>query len=157
MLSALWIFGLVDSPAAGAAPVVLPPNNALTAEQLGVIVNDDDQLSVAIPNSPTGVTGTQGQRASSSVQVDVSGFDNTRTMGALSFTFYDSSGNVLPSGSIQTNAAGDFSKYFAGSDLGGAFVLHAVFTVTGDTSRIASCDVTLTNSAGTTKAPRISF
>ena len=117
----------------------------------------NDQLSVAIPNSPTGVTGTQGQRASSSVQVDVSGFDNTRTMGALSFTFYDSSGNVLPSGSIQTNAAGDFSKYFAGSDLGGAFVLHAVFTVTGDTSRIASCDVTLTNSAGTTKAPRISF
>jgi hypothetical protein len=89
--------------------------------------------------------------------VDVTGFDNTRSIGALAFTFYDSSGNVLPSGSIQTNAAGDFAKYFSGSDLGGAFILRAVFPVTGDTSRIASCDVTLANSAGTTKAPRISF
>jgi hypothetical protein len=116
-----------------------------------------DQLSVAIPNAPAGVSGTQGQRAPSSVQVDVTGFDNTRTLGALTFTFYDSGGNVLPSGTIQSNATTDFSRFFAESDLGGAFVLRAVFPVTGDTSRIAACDVTLTNSAGATKAPRISF
>jgi hypothetical protein len=41
--------------------------------------------------------------------------------------------------------------------VGGAFLLNAVFPVTGDTSRIASLDVTLTNSAGTTKAPGIAF
>jgi hypothetical protein len=91
------------------------------------------------------------------VQVDVTGFDNTRTLGALTFMFYDSVGNELPSGSIQTNAAVKFKEYFGGSDLGGAFVMRAVFPVTGDTSRIAACDVTLTNSAGVTKAPRISF
>jgi hypothetical protein len=116
-----------------------------------------DQLSVVIPGAPAGVTGTQGQRAPSSVQVDVTGFDNTRTMSGVAFTFYDAGGNALPSGSIQTNAAGDFAKYFAESDLGGAFVLRAIFPVTGDTSRIASCDVALTNSAGITKAPRILF
>src|SRR5262249_8624238 len=116
-----------------------------------------DQLSVAIPNAPTGVSATQGQRAPSSVQVDVTGYDNTRTIGALSFTFYDATGAVLPSGSVQSNAAVDFARYFAGSDLGGAFVLRAVFPVTGDITRIAACDVTLTNSAGSTKAPRISF
>lgn len=116
-----------------------------------------DQLSVVIPNAPAGVAGTQGQRAQSSVQVDVTGFDNTRTLGALSFTFYDSTGNVLPSGTVQANGAADFSRYFGGSDLGGAFVMRAVFPVTGDTSRIAACDVTLTNSAGSTRAPRILF
>jgi hypothetical protein len=116
-----------------------------------------DQLSMAIPSAPAGVTGTQGQRAPSSVQVDVTGFDNTRSLGTLAFTFYDSAGNVLPSGTIQANAAADFTKYFAGSDLGGAFVLRTMFPVTGDTSRIASCDITLTNAAGSTKAPRISF
>jgi hypothetical protein len=116
-----------------------------------------DQLGVAIPNAPAGVSGIQGQRAPSSVQVDVTGFDNTRSLGTLTFTFYDAWGSVLPSGSIQTNAAAEFTKYFVGSDLGGAFVLRASFPVTGDTARIAACDVTLTNSAGSTKAPRISF
>jgi hypothetical protein len=116
-----------------------------------------DQLNVVIPNAPVGVTATQGQKAPSAVQVDVTGFDNTRTLGALAFTFYDSTGNILPTGSIQNNAATSFANYFAGSDLGGAFVLRAVFPVTGDTSRIAACDVALTNSAGTTKTPRISF
>jgi hypothetical protein len=58
---------------------------------------------------------------------------------------------------VQSNATADFARFFAGSDLGGAFVLRAVFAVTGDTTRIAACDVTLTNSAGSTKAPRISF
>jgi hypothetical protein len=116
-----------------------------------------DQLIVVLPNAPAAVSGTHGQRAPSSVQVDVTGFDNTRTLGALAFTFYDSAGNVLPPGSIQTNASADFEKFFAESDLGGAFVLRAAFPVTGDTSRIAACDVTLTNSSGVTKTPRISF
>jgi hypothetical protein len=116
-----------------------------------------DQLSVVIPNAPAGVSATHGQRAPSSVQIDVTGFDNTRTLGALAFTFYDSAGNVLPPGSIQANASADFGKYFAESDLGGAFVLRAAFPVTGDTSRLAACDVTLTNSSGATKTPRISF
>jgi hypothetical protein len=116
-----------------------------------------DQLSLAIPNAPAVVSATQGQRAPSSIQVDVTAFDNTRTLNRLSFTFYDLAGTLLPSGSIQSDAAAEFARYFAGSDLGGAFVLRAVFPVTGDTSRIAACDVTLTNSAGSTKAPRISF
>jgi hypothetical protein len=116
-----------------------------------------DQLRLTIPNAPAGVSGTQGQRAPSSVQVDVTGFDNTRTLNALTFTFYDSTGSVLPSGSVQSNAAAEFTRHFARSDLGGAFVLRAVFPVTGDITRIAACDVTLTNAAGSTKAPRISF
>jgi hypothetical protein len=91
------------------------------------------------------------------VEIDVTGFDNTRSLGALSFTFYDSGGNLLPGGSLQSNASAEFLKYFGGSDLGGTFAMRAVFPVTGDISRIASCDITLTNSAGTTKVPRISF
>ena len=51
----------------------------------------------------------------------------------------------------------DVKGLFSPGDLGGVLVLHAVFPVTGDTSRIASCDVSLTNSAGNAKTPRISF
>jgi hypothetical protein len=55
------------------------------------------------------------------------------------------------------DAGTDFARYFSTSDLGGVFLLHAIFPVTGDASRIASCDVSLTNAAGNSKTPRISF
>jgi hypothetical protein len=116
-----------------------------------------DQLTLPIPNAPTGIAAAQGTRAASSVEVEVTGFDNTRTIGALVFTFYDSTGSVLTPGGIQINSAADFTRYFSGTDLGGAFLLRAIFPVTGDTSKIAACDVSVTNSTGTTKAPRISF
>jgi uncharacterized protein (TIGR03790 family) len=45
LLLATLLTGFAD-----AAPIVLPPDNALTAEQLGVIINDDDPLSIAIGN-----------------------------------------------------------------------------------------------------------
>ena len=116
-----------------------------------------DQLTVTIPNSPAGVSEARGARSAASVEVDVTGFDNTRTLGALSFTFFNAAGGVLGTGTIQANAAADFAQYFAGSETGGAFLLRAVFPVTGDVSQIASCDVAMTNSAGSTKAPRVTF
>jgi len=115
-----------------------------------------DQITVAIPGALVGISTAAGARSNGSVEVRVTGFDNTRTIGALSFTFLDASGTALAA-AIQTDASGDFQKYFAGTDLGGTFLLRAVFPVTGDASRIASCDVTLTNSTGNAKAPRISF
>ena len=122
--------------------------------QLG---SSSDQLSVAIPASPAGIATAQGTRSASSVDVAVSGFDNTRTLGALSFTFYDAAGNALAPGTIRADATAQFSIYFSTSQVGGGFLFHAVFPVTGDTARIAACDVTLSNSAGSSKAPRIAF
>jgi hypothetical protein len=113
--------------------------------------------SVAIPGAPVGVSATAGVRSTSNVEVRITGFDNTRTIGALSFAFFDAAGNALTASAIQTDASGDFAKYFAGTDLGGTFLLRAVFPVTGDASRIASCDVTLANSTGSSKAPRVLF
>ena len=51
----------------------------------------------------------------------------------------------------------DFARYFAASDLGGVFLLRAVFPVTGDATLVASCDATLANSAGSAKTQRTYF
>ena len=45
LLLATLLTGFAD-----AKPIILPPDNALTPEQLGVIINDDDPLSIAIGN-----------------------------------------------------------------------------------------------------------
>jgi hypothetical protein len=146
--------------APGDTQVAIPFQTGTTAGTLAFTAqlgSATDQLSVPIPSAPVGVATTQAARAASSVEVTVTGFDNTRTLGALAFNFYDSGGTALTPAAIRMDAGTDFAKYFSSSDLGGVFVLHAVFPVTGDTSRIASYDVSLTNSAGSAKTPRISL
>jgi hypothetical protein len=105
------------------------------------------QQSVTIAPAPTAVSTSQAVRAPGSIEIRITGFDNARTLGPLTFTFLDGAGKSLAS--LRSDATADFAKYFAASDLGGVFLLRAVFPTTGDTSQIAACDVTLGNSIGT--------
>jgi hypothetical protein len=110
-----------------------------------------DRQSLTIPPAVAGVTAVQGLRASGSIEVRVTGFDNTRSLGQLAFTFYDPSGAAIAPGAVRTDSSQDFAAFFQTSDAGGVFLLRAVFPVTGNVSGIASFDVALTNSAGTAK------
>jgi hypothetical protein len=146
--------------APGDTQVAIPFQTGTTAGTLAFTAQlgaASDQLSVPISVAPAGIMAALAARGAATVEVTVTGFDNTRTLGALSFNFYDSGGLALTPAAIRMDAGTDFTRYFSTTDLGGVFQLRAVFPVTGDTSRIASCDVTLTNAAGNSKTPRISF
>jgi hypothetical protein len=150
----------IFSVAPGDTRVAIPFQTGTTAGTLAFTAQigpETDQLKVTIPAAPAGITTVQGTHSGSSVEVTVTGFDNTRTLGAVSFTFYDAGGNILPPGVIRTDATAEFAKYFPVSTVGGTFLLRATFPVTGDTSRIASFDVALTNSSGNTKSARAAF
>jgi hypothetical protein len=110
-----------------------------------------DSQSVTIAPAAAGITAVQGIRSSGSIEVRVTGFDNTRSLGQLAFTFYDPSGAAIAPGAIRTDSTKDFGAFFQTSGAGGVFLLRAVFPVTGNASGIASFDVALTNSAGTSK------
>jgi hypothetical protein len=96
-------------------------------------------------------------RSAAGLEIRVTGFDNTRSLGSLTFTFYDAAGKPIPPGAIRADAAKDFASYFASSGLGGVFQLRAVFPVNGDASGVVSCEATLSNSAGTTTTQRTFF
>jgi hypothetical protein len=113
------------------------------------------QQSITILPAIVGVTAVAGIRSAGAVEVDVTGFDNTRTAGALSFTFYDGGGNPIGS-PIPANAGATFAAYFQNS-AGGTFELKAVFPVQGDTSQIAAFQASVTNSAGTATTARTNF
>ena len=108
----------------------------LTA-QLG---SSSDQLALTIPATPARVTAVQTSRAPSAVNLAVTGFDNTRTLGALSFVFYDAGGDALTPDGIHTDATADFTKYFLGSDAGGSSCFTPFFRlpVTSPDSRRAT-------------------
>jgi hypothetical protein len=116
-----------------------------------------DQQSVTIAGGPPGIATVQAARSAGSVEIRITGFDNTRTLGPLTFTFYGAEGKAMPPGAIHVDAASDFARYFAGSDLGGVFSLRALVPVTGDAGGIVSCEATLTNTTGSSSTQRTYF
>jgi hypothetical protein len=91
------------------------------------------------------------------VELQVNGWDNTRSTSQIVFSFFDSSGNAIAPGNITVAAATAFQQYFAGSDLAGVFGLHALFPVNGDSNLVVAALVQFTNSAGTVQSAKIPF
>jgi hypothetical protein len=117
------------------------------------------QQTITILPATVGIApgSVQGVRSAASVRVQVTGFDNTRTAGPLTFTFFDAAGNAIAPGAISTNATATFASYFQNSGLGGVFLLTAVFPVTGDPSQVIAFQVQIANSAGTAQTARTVF
>ncbi len=134
----------------GDTQALLPFQTGTTAGTLTFAVQigpSSDRQDVVIPPAPPTVAAAQAQRSSNTLEILVTAFDNTRTLGALTFLFYDRAGNTISA--IPIDGTATFANFFAASDLGGVFLLHAVFPVTGDPSQVGSCDVTLKNSVST--------
>lgn len=113
--------------------------------------------TLTITPAPVTIDSAIGTRRVSDLDVEIVGFDNTYTAGAMSFTFFDQNGNAVPPGAIQADAATDFKSYFKTSTAGSTFALRATFQVTGDVTRISGVEVEMTNSGGKARTNRISF
>ena len=114
-----------------------------------------ERKTIVIPPAPIQLGEAAATRGAGSIELRLTGFDNTRTVGAVVYTFYDAVGNALPALSVDNSA--DFARFFAESDAGGAFVLRAIFPVTGDAARISEFAVQMTNVAGTAVIGRTRF
>jgi hypothetical protein len=115
----------------------------------------DRQTIEIAPAAPVIPTFTAA-RTSTGLDLRLTGFDNMRTAGPLAFTFYDRAGAVMPPGEIRADASGDFGRYFQGAE-NGLFLLRVTFPVTGNPADVDAVEVTVTNSAGTTRSPRTKF
>ena len=115
------------------------------------------RATVAIAPMAVSVDTANAARRVSDIDVSVAGYDNTRTAGALAFTFFDKSGRVIGPGAIRVDSTADFQKYFTASQVGGSFLFRATFPVTGDATQIGGVEVELANSAGVTVTQRIAI
>ena len=106
-----------------------------------------------------GVDSVRGLRGGSALEVQITGYDNTRSLAKLAFTFYDKSARAVQPGQMTVDVTTAFRNYFAASqkESGGVFLLRAVFPVTGDSSGIGAVDVELTNSSGVARPARVQF
>jgi len=88
------------------------------------------------------------------LDVVISGFDNTYSIGGMSFAFVDRSG--APIASIPADFSTDFQTFFKGQT-GSSFLMRASFPVTGDVSQVGGVTVVLNNAAGVVTTPSLKF
>jgi hypothetical protein len=124
----------------------------LFAVQLG---DGSDALSVQIPTFPPALGAVQATRSAGSIQVRITGYDNTHSVSQLAFAFFDETGKELILGGIPVDLSGEFARYFGESDAGGTFLLRANFPVTGNALQIAAVEVAATDLIGTTRSARV--
>jgi hypothetical protein len=91
------------------------------------------------------------------VELQINGWDNTRSASQLVFSFFDSSGNAIAPDNIAVPAASAFQQYFAASDMAGVFGVNALFPVTGNSDDVVGALVAITNSLGTVETAKITF
>jgi hypothetical protein len=113
-----------------------------------------DTLPVQIPGVPAVLTQVQGTRSAGGLVVQVTGWDNTHSVSQLAFTFFDAAGNAITPGAIRVDSSADFERYYANSDVGGAFALRAAFPVSGDATQVASFEISVGDSIGTARSAR---
>ncbi len=83
------------------------------------------------------------------LDVSIVGFDNTYSMGAMSFTFYNTSGAAISPGTVQADFTQSFEQFFSGSTAGSTFQILVSFPVSGSLLTLGSAAASLLNSAGT--------
>lgn len=114
----------------------------------GLSTAGDPTTFLTIPAVPISLDSASATRRTGNLDIQVTGFDNTYSAGAMTFTFSDSSGQALSTGAIRADFTQDFRTFFTKAPAGSTFQVRVSFPVTGDTSGIGGVDVQLTNAAG---------
>ena len=110
--------------------------------------------SITTAPAPIVLASAAATRRANELDVVISGFDNTYSIGGMSFSFVDRSG--APIASIPADFGTDFQTFFRGQT-GSSFLMRVSFPVTGDVSQVGGVTVVLNNSAGVATTPSLKF
>jgi hypothetical protein len=110
--------------------------------------------SVTMSPAPIELASSAATSRANELDVVISGFDNTYSIGNMSFSFVDSSGAAITT--ISTDFSADFQTFFKGQN-GSSFLMRASFPVTGDVSQVGGVTVVLNNAAGSVTTPSLTF
>jgi hypothetical protein len=113
--------------------------------------------TIAIGGTPVIVDSTSASKERAGfLDIAITGADNTYSAGAMSFSFFDASGNAIES-PVSTDFTSSFKSYYSGASAGSAFKVLVSFPVVGSVANIGSVKVALTNAAGTVNTGSLTF
>ncbi len=117
-------------------------------------LSGNPSISVTTAPAPVVLSSSAATNRANILDVVISGFDNTYSIGGMSFSFVDRSGAAIAS--IPADFSTDFQTFFKGQN-GSSFLMRASFPVTGDVSQVGGVTVVLNNSAGAVTTPSLKF
>jgi hypothetical protein len=117
-------------------------------------VSGSPSTSITTGAEPVALASSAATSRANELDVVISGFDNTYSIGGMSFAFVDRSGATIAS--IPADFSSDFQTFFKGQN-GSSFLMRVSFPVTGDVSQVGGVTVMLNNSAGVVTTPGLKF
>jgi hypothetical protein len=78
-------------------------------------------IDAAVASCDVSCTPTELYCTTANVELQINGWDNTRTTSQIVFSFYGSSGSLISPGNISLDGTAAFQQYYATSGLGGVF------------------------------------
>jgi hypothetical protein len=114
-----------------------------------------ETVSLPLPAAPVSLDSGEWEFISTGIQLDIAGFDNTRSTTEVAFTFFDTNGRALTTEPLRVKVGNAFREYFLHSELGGLFSLRAAFPVAGDVNRVGAAEVQFVNLTGPSQVQRI--
>jgi hypothetical protein len=118
-------------------------------------LSGNPSISLTTASAPVALVSSAATSRANVLDVVISGFDNTYSIGGMSFSFVDRSGAAIAS--IPADFSPDFQTYFKSQTAGSSFLMRVSFPVTGDVSQVGGVTVVLNNSAGTVNTPVLKF
>ena len=112
------------------------------------------QTITIAPQAPV-ITKVAASSNSGGIEVDVTGFSNTREMVSATFTFQAASGTTLQGGTQTITVGPIFATWYGdpgSAKFGSEFTFAQPFNLSGSATGVASVSVTLTNTVGTSTA-----
>ena len=111
---------------------------------------------IQLPAAAPVITSVTATRTASGLEVDVTGFSNTREMTSAAFTFQASAGTNLQTSQVTISTAGElFATWFSdptSQQHGRRFTYAQQFTISGNLTGITGVSATLTNGQGTSNS-----
>ena len=137
---------------AGTVAETITITPVLTANSVNVTPASLTPINIVVPAAVPTATATALIRNGNQLTVTVDGFSNTREITQANFHFVAAPGATLSTTDFTAPVSAEFATWFAstgGLQLGSAFLYTQNFAVNdGDASKIASVQVTLTNTVG---------
>jgi hypothetical protein len=110
---------------------------------------------IDIPAQAPVISKVTARRTGSGLEVEVTGFSNTRDMTSATFQFQASAGTNLTTSSVTIQAGPLFTPWYSDSNsisFGSLFTFTQQFSISGNAAGVTGVSVTLTNPQGTSSA-----
>ena len=120
-------------------------------------INGDATVKIAIP--PAAITidsATASNQRLGELDVQVIGFDNTYSAGAMTFAFFDAAGKAIGA-PVNVDFTPQFQTYYGTQQSGSSFLMRVSFPIQGNQTQVATVQATLSNAAGAAQTGSLTF